>query len=108
MMDTIKIPINDETFGKLYPYIIDDLITDIRWNGRFLMIEHLTKGYMKTDDVLSNASTVRFNDVDTTFTVDPTTRGKIVSMQYRLDNMKNSIDREIEQKKKMLDSLLVK
>jgi Flp pilus assembly CpaF family ATPase len=52
-MDTIKIPINDETFGKLYPYIIDDLITDIRWNGRFLMIEHLTKGYMKTDDVLS-------------------------------------------------------
>lgn len=36
------------------------------------------------------------------------TRGKIVSMQYRLDNMKNSIDREIEQKKKTLDSLLVK
>lgn len=53
MMDTIKLPINDETFGKLYPYIIDDLITDIRWNGRFLMIEHLTKGYMKTDDILS-------------------------------------------------------
>ena len=36
-----------------------------------------------------------------------TTKGKIVSMQYRLDNMKNSIDREIEQKKKTLDSLIV-
>ena len=52
-MELIKLAINEDTFGKLYPYIIDENITDIRWNGRFLMLEHLTKGYMKTDDVLS-------------------------------------------------------
>ena len=52
-MELIKLAVTEETFGKLYPYIIDDNITDIRWNGRFLILEHLMKGYIKTDDILS-------------------------------------------------------
>lgn len=29
----MKLDITEELFGKLYPFIINDNITDIKWNG---------------------------------------------------------------------------
>lgn len=44
---------NEELFKELWPYIVDDNVTDIKWNGRDLRIEDLTKGRYKADLVLS-------------------------------------------------------
>lgn len=44
----MNLNISDEYFGELLPYIKDNLITDITWNGRNLWIDHLEKGrYME-------------------------------------------------------------
>ena len=40
----MNLSIVDEYFGELLPYIKDDEITDITWNGRELWIDHLEKG----------------------------------------------------------------
>ena len=46
----MKLDITEELFGKLYPFIINDNITDIKWNGTQLWINDLTKGrYVATD-----------------------------------------------------------
>ena len=46
----MKLDITEELFGKLYPFIINDNITDIKWNGNQLWINDLTKGrYVATD-----------------------------------------------------------
>lgn len=39
-----KIDISEELFGKIYPFILDDNVTDIKWNGRTLWINDLNKG----------------------------------------------------------------
>lgn len=39
-----KLAITESLFGELYPYIIDDNVTDIKWNGRTLWINDLNKG----------------------------------------------------------------
>jgi len=39
----------DERFGPLLPYIKDDLITDINYNGTDVWVEHLSKGVYKLD-----------------------------------------------------------
>ena len=70
-------------------------------HGEFLNFADMFFDGLLVDWTVLNQITNSVNQAETT-------RGKIVSMQYRLDNMTNSIDREIEQKKKMLDSLLVK
>ena len=70
-------------------------------HGEFLNFADMFFDGLLVDWTVLNRITNSVNQAETT-------RGKIVSMQYRLDNMKNSIDREIEQKKKTLDSLLVK
>lgn len=49
---TMQINQDEATFGILYPYVIDENVTDIRWNGRCLWIEDLKKGRYKTEDVL--------------------------------------------------------
>ena len=39
----------DSSFGPLLPYIEDEQITDINFNGTDVWVEHLTKGIYKTD-----------------------------------------------------------
>lgn len=39
-----KLNLTDETFGILLPYINDDNITDINWNGENLWLDDLNKG----------------------------------------------------------------
>ena len=50
----IQLKFDKDLFQDLYPYIEDDDITDIRWNGRALWVESLSKGRYKTDTVLSD------------------------------------------------------
>lgn len=50
----MNISINEELFGDLYPFIIKDTITDIRWNGRALWVEDAVKGRIKTDVKLTD------------------------------------------------------
>lgn len=51
----MELTLDESFFGKLYPYVVDPDITDIRWNGRALWIEHLKKGRFKTDDILDES-----------------------------------------------------
>ncbi|MCQ2492430.1 MAG: CpaF/VirB11 family protein [Lachnospiraceae bacterium] len=51
---------SEEQFGPLYPFIQDDEITDINWNGRRLWIEHLTKGRYSPDIFLPTAFVHQF------------------------------------------------
>lgn len=47
--------ISKELFGELWPYIVDDNVTDIKWNGSNLWITDLNKGrYCLNELVLSN------------------------------------------------------
>ena len=39
----------DENFGPLLPYIKDEKITDINYNGTDVWVEHLEKGVLRTD-----------------------------------------------------------
>ena len=43
-MNTLRFVVNEELFKDLYPFIIDENVTDIKWNGRDLWIDDLTKG----------------------------------------------------------------
>lgn len=45
----MKLEMDETLFGALYPYIQDDDITDIRWNGHALWVENLKKGRYRTD-----------------------------------------------------------
>lgn len=49
----MEIALDEKLFQDLYPYIVDDNVTDIRWNGRALWIEDLKKGRYKSDVVLT-------------------------------------------------------
>lgn len=51
----MEISLDESFFGKLYPYVTDPNVTDIRWNGRALWIEDLYKGRFKTEDVLDES-----------------------------------------------------
>lgn len=53
--------INKEYFGELLPYIEDDLITDITWNGSSLWIDHLERGRYKEDLKLSDTFVTTFS-----------------------------------------------
>lgn len=50
----MNLTIKEEYFGELLPFIKNDMITDITWNGRSLWIDHLEKGRYKEDIVLSD------------------------------------------------------
>ena len=58
----MNLTINEEYFGDLLPFIRDDNITDITWNGRALWIDDLTKGRYKSELILDD----RFIDVFST------------------------------------------
>lgn len=45
---------NKELFGEIWPYIIDDNVTDIKWNGKNLWITDLKKGRYMENVVLSD------------------------------------------------------
>lgn len=76
----MQLDLNKELFGKLLPYIEDDNVTDIKWNGTTLWINDLTKGrYMakeedgtplKLDSAWLNIFTARIaNSVNENFNV---------------------------------------
>lgn len=69
-----KLILPDENFGPLLPYIKDDNVTDINWNGEELWIDDLTRGRYCANDVhldglflsnfttkISNLMSVQFN-----------------------------------------------
>lgn len=49
-----KLDITENLFGDLYPYVIDDNVTDIKWNGRTLWINDLRKGRYIAKDRFGN------------------------------------------------------
>lgn len=42
-----------QDFGVLYPYLIEDKVTDINWNGKQLWIDDLERGRYMAADILS-------------------------------------------------------
>ena len=51
----------DEKFGPLLPYIKDEMITDINYNGTDVWVEHLSKGVYKLDLELSDEFVNQFS-----------------------------------------------
>ena len=43
-----------QDFGLLYPYLIEETVTDLNWNGRQLWIDDAEKGRYMADDILSH------------------------------------------------------
>lgn len=43
-VDNLKLEVTEDLFKDFYPLIVDDDITDIKWNGKALWINHLKKG----------------------------------------------------------------
>ena len=62
-----KWQLKEKDFGPLLPYIIDDNVTDINYNGTDVWIDDLTKGRYKASLVLSeaflNQFSVRISDI---------------------------------------------
>lgn len=50
----MSLQINDEYFGELLPYIKNESITDITWNGRDLWLDDLKRGRYKSQVKLSD------------------------------------------------------
>ena len=50
----MRFEISEKLFKDLYPYIIDDDVTDIKWNGYELRIDDLKKGRYVSDVKLSD------------------------------------------------------
>ena len=42
-----------QDYGVLYPYVMEETVTDIHWNGRQLWIDDLEKGRYMAPEVLS-------------------------------------------------------
>lgn len=49
----MNLKVAEEYYGELLPYIKDEKITDICWNGDSLWLDHLEKGRYKNDTKLS-------------------------------------------------------
>lgn len=49
-----------QDYGILYPYLVEDTVTDINWNGRQLWIDDLEKGRYMATEILPNAFVERF------------------------------------------------
>jgi pilus assembly protein CpaF len=52
--------VKKENYGVLLPFIEDDNVTDINWNGEALWIDDLTKGRYRSDVVLDDAFVEQF------------------------------------------------
>lgn len=53
-----KLDITESLFGVIFPYIIDDNVTDIKWNGKTLWINDITKGRYIAKDEYGNNLTI--------------------------------------------------
>lgn len=51
----------DENFGPLLPYVQDNMITDINYNGTDVWVEHLLKGIYKADVKLTDEFVMHFS-----------------------------------------------
>ncbi len=49
----MELGMNKEYFGNMLPYILDDFVTDVEWDGYCMKIEDLRYGEMIVDTVLS-------------------------------------------------------
>lgn len=49
-----------QDYGILYPYIVEDTVTDVNWNGRQLWIDDLEKGRYMAPETLPDAFVERF------------------------------------------------
>lgn len=58
-----KFLLNRSDYGLLYPYIVDEKVTDINWNGRQLWIDDLIKGRFMAPEVLSEEFVNRFSSL---------------------------------------------
>ncbi len=50
----MPLELNEDLFGELWPYIVNDDVTDIKWNGSNLWITDLNKGRYKSLELLSD------------------------------------------------------
>lgn len=50
----MSIEVNESLFKELYPYMMDDNVTDVKWNGKRLWIDDLTKGRYPSEVILSD------------------------------------------------------
>lgn len=53
--------LKEECFGPLLPYVLDDEITDINFNGRDVWVEHLRRGIYKVPIVLTKEFVSQFS-----------------------------------------------
>ena len=44
-----------QDYGVLYPYVMEETVTDIHWNGRQLWIDDLEKGRYMAPEILSES-----------------------------------------------------
>lgn len=56
-----KYLLSRKDYGVLYPYIEDEDVTDVNWNGLQLWIDHLKKGRYMAMEVLSDEFVERFS-----------------------------------------------
>lgn len=52
--------LREDAFGTMLPYIKNDLVTDINWNGRQLWIDDLSKGRYCAPDILTDTFVQQF------------------------------------------------
>lgn len=50
-----------QDYGVLYPYVMEDTVTDINWNGRQLWVNDLQKGRYMAPEILTEAFIERFS-----------------------------------------------
>jgi pilus assembly protein CpaF len=55
-----KYMLKRQDYGILYPYIVEETVTDINWNGRQLWIDDLEKGRFMAPDMLPETFVDRF------------------------------------------------
>lgn len=63
-----------QDYGILYPYIIEDKVTDINWNGNQLWIDDLEKGRYRAEEILSETFVERFVSLVSSVTGNPFNR----------------------------------
>lgn len=58
-----KFLLKRQDYGLLYPYLIEETVTDINWNGRQLWIDDLEKGRYMASEVLADDFVERFSSL---------------------------------------------
>ena len=91
----MAIEVKEELFKKLWPYIIDDDVTDIKWNGSGLWITDLNKGrYLSDikldDDYLKIFTNLIANSVNENFNMSMPSL-KAETKELRIQAIHNSV-----------------